>query len=600
VKRTHACGALRARDIGQTVTLMGWVNTRRDHGGLIFIDLRDREGLTQVVLDPNAKGFDQAKNIRGEYVIAVQGLVRARPEGMKNTKLATGEIEVEAKKLEILSEAETLPFQFEDPSVNEMLRLKYRYLDLRSPVLQKKLFIRAQFCHIVRNFFADHGFIEVETPILWKSTPEGARDYLVPSRVNPGTFFALPQSPQTLKQLLMISGFDRYFQIARCFRDEDLRADRQPEFTQVDLEMSFVDVDGVIDVNERAIARIWKEIKGVDITTPLPRMTYEEVMNRFGNDKPDVRFGMELKDLTKVAQGSGFKVFDEALARKGVVKTIAVPGGAKFSRKDLDDLTEMAKRAGAKGLAWVKWEDSGFNSPIAKFFTPEKLEEFFQIAGAKKGDALLISADVFDVVCVTLSTLRIHLGEKLKLIDKTKDALLWVIDFPLLEYDALEKRWAARHHPFTAPQDQYLEDFLAGNTEKFGEIKAKAYDLVCNGYEIAGGSIRIHRSQVQAAMFRTLGISLEEAQHKFGFFLEALRYGTPPHGGIAWGVDRIVMILCGTDAIREVIAFPKTQKAACQMSGTPSTVSRDQLAELHIRLATPAQGSKQSEAGAQS
>ncbi|MDZ4676112.1 MAG: aspartate--tRNA ligase [Oligoflexia bacterium] len=586
LKRTHRCGSLKANDDGKTVVLMGWVNTRRDHGGLVFVDMRDREGLTQVVINPQASGLETAKNIRGEYVLAIQGLVKKRPTGMINPKIQTGEIEVEAVKLEILSEAETLPFQPDDESVNEMLRLKYRYLELRSPHLQKKLFLRSKFVHLVRNFFDQEGFIEVETPILWKSTPEGARDYLVPSRVNPGTFFALPQSPQTLKQLLMISCFDRYFQIARCFRDEDLRADRQPEFTQVDIEMSFVDADDIIDVNERAVASIWKEIKKVDLKLPLPRMTFQDAMDRFGNDKPDTRFGMEIKDISSLAQGSGFKVFDEALSRKGAVKGIAVPGGAKFSRKDFDDLTDMAKKSGAKGLVWIKWEDT-FNTPIAKFFTPEKLESFCQTIGAKKGDCVLMVADDYNVVCQTLSVLRLHLGHKLKLIDTSKDALLWIIDFPLLEFDPLAKRWAARHHPFTSPQDQDLEAFVKGDEDKFKDIKAKAYDLVCNGYEIAGGSIRIHRKEVQDAMFRTLHISPEEAQHKFGFFLDALRYGTPPHGGIAWGVDRVVMILCGTEAIREVIAFPKTQKAACQMSGTPSTVSRDQLAELHVKVVNP-------------
>jgi aspartyl-tRNA synthetase len=597
LKRTHRCGSLKASDAGKQVVLMGWVHTRRDHGGLVFVDLRDREGLTQVVINPQAQGLEKAKNIRGEYVIALQGLVRKRPDGMVNPKIKTGEIEVEAKSLEILSEAETLPFQPDDESVNEMLRLKHRYLELRSPQLQQKLFTRSKFVHLVRNFFEQEGFIEVETPILWKSTPEGARDYLVPSRVTPGTFFALPQSPQTLKQLLMISGFDRYYQIARCFRDEDLRADRQPEFTQVDIEMSFVDADDVMEVNERAMAKIWKEIKNVDIKLPLPRMSFKAAMDRFGNDKPDVRFDMEIKDISDLAKGSGFKVFDEALSRKGAIKGIPVPGGAKFSRKDFDDLTDMAKKSGAKGLVWIKWEDT-FNTPIAKFFTPEKLEAFCKAIGAKKGDCVLMVADDYNVVCQTLSVLRLHLGHKLNLIDTSKDALLWVIDFPLLEFDPLEKRWAARHHPFTSPQDQDLEAFVKGDEDKFKDIKAKAYDLVCNGYEIAGGSVRIHSKDVQDAMFRTLHISPEEAQHKFGFFLDALKYGTPPHGGIAWGVDRTVMILCGTEAIREVIAFPKTQKAACQMSNTPSTVSRDQLAELHIKVVNPQSLTAQTQPGA--
>ncbi len=583
VKRTHRCGSLNATHDGNEVVLMGWVQSRRDHGGLVFVDLRDREGLTQVVINPQSSGLEIAKDIRAEFVLAIAGKVRKRPSGMTNPKLQTGEIEVAANRLEILSVAETLPFAPDDPAVNEILRLKYRYLELRSPELQKKLILRSRFVHLVRNFFEVEGFVEVETPILWKSTPEGARDYLVPSRVNHGTFFALPQSPQTLKQLLMISGFDRYYQIARCFRDEDLRADRQPEFTQVDVEMSFVDAEDVIDVNQRAFAKIWKVLKGVDIKLPIPRITYHEAMERFGNDKPDNRFGMELKDLSKLAEGSGFKVFDEALSRQCVIKGIPVSGGAKFSRKDFDDLTEMAKKAGAKGLVWLKWENE-ITSPITKFFTQDKLTSFCKAVGASQGDCILMVADDYEIACRTLSTLRLHLGTKLKLIDTSRDSFIWIVDFPLLEFDAINKRWAARHHPFTSPQDQDMEAFVKGDESKFEHIKAKAYDLVCNGYEIAGGSVRIHRKEVQDAMFRVLQISPEEAQHKFGFFLDSLKFGTPPHGGIAWGVDRVVMILCGTDAIREVIAFPKTQKAACMMSGTPSTVNRDQLAELGVRI----------------
>lgn len=600
MRRTHYCGSLTKKNANEKVTLMGWVNTRRDHGGLVFVDLRDREGITQVVINPQSKGLEAAKDIRREYVISVTGTVKPRPEGMTNTKIPTGEIEIVVEKLDVLSSANTLPFDPDDPNVNEMLRLKYRYLELRSPELQKKLFLRSRFCNIVRNFFEENGFVEVETPILWKSTPEGARDYLVPSRVTPGTFYALPQSPQTLKQLLMISGFDRYFQIARCFRDEDLRADRQPEFTQVDIEMSFVEAEDVMSLNEKAIARVWKELKGVDLKLPFPRLSFKEAMDRYGNDKPDIRFGMELKNLAEVfGAHRGFKVFDQILdqieANKGkprelfALKGIAVPHGGKFSRKDLDDLTDMAKKAGAKGLVWVKWDDQGFNTPISKFFTPEIFQKAFAAAGGKQGDALLVVADEADVVARTLSVLRLHLGHKLKQVDTSKDAFLWVVDFPLVEYDPAEKRWNACHHPFTSPQDPDIQTFMneQDNAEKMIAVKAKAYDLVCNGYELAGGSIRIHRKEVQDAMFRALKISPDEAQLKFGFFLEALNYGTPPHGGIAWGVDRAVMILCGTDSIREVIAFPKTQKAACQMSDTPSTVSRDQLAELSIRVVIP-------------
>ncbi|MBK9292920.1 MAG: aspartate--tRNA ligase [Oligoflexia bacterium] len=586
--RTHYCGGLKATDDGKKVTLMGWVNTRRDHGGLIFIDLRDRDGITQIVLNPQDTAQTAAKDLRREFVIAVEGKVQKRPEGMINKKLKTGEIEVVAQRLQVLSTANTLPFDPDDANVNEMLRLKYRYLELRSPELQKKLFLRSKFCNIVRNFFDENGFIEVETPILWKSTPEGARDYLVPSRVSPGTFYALPQSPQTLKQLLMISGFDRYYQIARCFRDEDLRADRQPEFTQVDIEMSFVEPDDVMSINEKAIARVWKELKGVDIKLPFLRMSYKEAMDRFGNDKPDTRFGMEIKDITELCKNTGFKVFDEAIARKGVVRGISVPGGAKFSRKDFDDLTDMSKKAGAKGLIWIKWDDQ-MSSPISKFFKPEQLEQMCIKTGASRGDSVLIISDEYDIAARTLSTLRLHLGNKLNLIDKTKDHFLWVLDFPLVEYDPVAKRWNACHHPFTSPQAQDIEAFLSQDPEKLIKVKAKAYDLVCNGYEIAGGSIRIHQEAVQDAMFKALKISPEEAKLKFGFFLEALSYGTPPHGGIAWGVDRVVMILCGTEAIREVIAFPKTQKASCQMSETPSVVDRDQLAELHIKTVAPTQ-----------
>ncbi len=589
MKRTHYCGELTAIHAGQTVTLKGWVNTRRDHGGLVFVDLRDREGITQVMLDPNAKGMEAAKDLRKEFVISATGLVQARPTGMTNSKIKTGEVELIVSELKILSSAATLPFDPEDANVNEMLRLKYRYLELRSPALQEKLFLRSKFCNLVRNYFEENGFIEVETPILWKSTPEGARDYLVPSRVTPGSFYALPQSPQTLKQLLMISGFDRYYQIARCFRDEDLRADRQPEFTQVDIEMSFVDEEDVMHVNEGAFKAIWKKIKNVDIPTPFPRMTFKEAMDRFGNDKPDIRFAMEIKDLSEVCRHSGFKVFDDVLARNGVVRGITVPGGAKFSRKDFDELTDIAKKSGAKGLMWVKWDDTGFNSPASKFLAPEKLQAICEkVAGGKdkgKGDCALVISDDYDVACRTLSVLRLHLGNKLNLIDTTKDLFLWVTDFPLLEFDPLAKRWNALHHPFTAPQEQDMEAFLSGEHDKMVNIKARAYDLVCNGYEIAGGSIRIHRQDVQDAMFTALKITKEEAQLKFGFFLEALSYGTPPHGGIAWGVDRSVMILCKTDSIREVIAFPKTQKAADQMSETPSEVTRDQLAELGIRIA---------------
>ncbi len=587
-KRSHYCGQVSSAEVGKTVVLMGWVESRRDHGSLVFIDLRDREGIIQVVLDPKKAETASAKDLRGEYVLAVEGIVRARPEGMINAKIKTGKVEIEAIRCQILNEAATPPFQISDTNVGETLRLKYRYLDLRSPRLQSHLMTRHKVAHIARSFLSDNGFLEVETPIMFKSTPEGARDYLVPSRVNLGQFYALPQSPQILKQLLMVAGYDRYFQIARCFRDEDLRADRQPEFSQIDMEMSFIDQEDIMDMNERMLRRIWKEIKGVDVGA-IPRMTYQQAMDRYGIDKPDTRFGMELKDLSKVVTGSGFKVFDDVLARKGIVRGIAVPGGATLSRGQLDKLTDMAKRAGAKGLVWVKAEATGVTSSVSKFFNEEKLKEMLNVVGAKAGDAALIVADDFDTACAALSTLRIHFGKELSLIDTSKDQFLWVVDFPLLEYSPDDKRWVARHHPFTSPQDEHAEILVSNDESKYGGLLAKAYDLVCNGYEIGGGSIRIHRNDVQQALFKTLGMSKEETEMKFGFFLEALKYGTPPHGGIAWGMDRLVMILCGTEAIREVIAFPKTAKASCLMSDCPSEVSRDQLTEVGIKLSPQAE-----------
>lgn len=584
LKRTHYCGHINKSLVGQEVILMGWVDTRRDHGSLVFIDLRDREGIVQVVLDPKKDLTSSAKDLRGEYVLALKGIVRARPEGMINKKIKTGEVEIEAVHCEILNEAATPPFQITDENVGEMLRLKYRYLDLRSARLQNNLITRHRVAQLVRKFLSDNHFLEIETPILFKSTPEGARDYLVPSRVNPGNFYALPQSPQILKQLLMISGYDRYFQIARCFRDEDLRADRQPEFSQIDIEMSFIDEEDIIDLNERMLRMIWKEIKGVDVAK-IPRMTYFEAMDNYGNDKPDTRFEMKIKDLKDVVTGSGFKVFDDVIARGGIVRGIAVPQGGAFSRGQMDKLTDLAKSAKAKGLVWIKSEADGtLTSPISKFFAIEKLNEIFNKVGAKKGDAALVVADDYDIACAALSTLRNHLGKELNLIDTTKDNFLWVVDFPLLEYSPDDKRWVARHHPFTSPKTEHMDWMINRDESKFGQLLAKAYDLVCNGYEMGGGSIRIYRNDLQAAMFRTLGFTEEDAQKKFGFFLEAFKYGAPPHGGIAWGMDRLVMLLCGTDAIREVIAFPKTAKATDIMADAPSEVSRDQLAEVGIRL----------------
>lgn len=588
-KRTHYAGALRANHAGSEVVLMGWIDGRRDHGGLVFVDLRDREGAVQVVLDPGKAAMAVAKDIRGEFVVALRGLVRKRPEGMTNKKLASGEVEVEAIELEVLSEAATPPFQINDDNVGENLRLKYRYLDIRSQRLNGFLRKRHEIVRTVRNFLSDEGFIEVETPILYKSTPEGARDYLVPSRVNQGSFYALPQSPQTLKQLLMIGGMDRYFQIARCFRDEDLRADRQPEFSQIDLEMSFVDQEDIMAVNEKLAQAIWKKFRGVDIG-PIERMSYYEAMNRFGIDKPDLRFGLELSDVADIAKTLGFKVFDDVLAKNGVIKGLGIEQAGELSRAQIDKLVDIAKKGGAKGLVWIKGDANNPNSgaittALAKSIPEEKVKALHKkLCPSGKGLSLIV-ADGFDTACASLSALRMHFGRELKLIDETKDRFLWVVDFPLLEYSPEAGRWAARHHPFTSPQNQYMDILKNDDQKQFGDILAKAYDLVCNGHEIGGGSVRIHRSDLQSAMFKALGFTPEDARHQFGFFIDALSFGTPPHAGMAWGVDRLVMILCNTDAIRDVIAFPKTAKATDLMADSPSTVSRDQLIELGIRLA---------------
>jgi aspartyl-tRNA synthetase len=585
LKRSHHCGDLTGKDAGQKVVLMGWVNTRRDHGGLVFIDLRDRSGLVQIVLNPGQEGSHAAKDIRNEYVVAIEGKVRLRPEGMRNKNLKTGDVEVEGLRIEILSEARTLPFDPTDDKVSETLRLKYRYLDLRSARLQSHLIKRHEVMMLVREGLHAKGFVEVETPILYKSTPEGARDYLVPSRVNPGTFYALPQSPQTLKQLLMISGMDKYFQIARCFRDEDLRADRQPEFSQIDLEMSFVDRDDVMKVAEDVMRLVWKRMKNVDIGV-VPIMSYTEAMNRFGCDKPDLRIAWELKDLTEKLRGSTFKVFSDVAGRGGAIKGLYVPGTGAFSRGQFDKLTDKAKNLGAKGLVYIKIDDKDqITSPVSKFFSEAELRDIYAACGGStKNGTVFIVADDYNVTCAALSALRLHLAAELGAIDTSRDRFLWVVDFPLLEYAPEEKRWVACHHPFTAPKDEDLDAMVHRKESEYGRLKAKAYDFICNGNEIAGGSIRIHRGDIQRAMFDALGMSEEEIKLKFGFFIEALTYGTPPHGGIAWGLDRLVMILCGTEAIREVIAFPKTAKATDLMAEAPSTVALPQLIELGIRL----------------
>ncbi len=582
LKRSHYCGTLRSEHIGQKVTLMGWVQKRRNLGSLIFVDLRDRSGYCQVIFDQNIseEAFQKAGKIRGEFVIALTGEVKLRES--VNPNIPTGQIEIFADTLKILCEADVPPIHIDDnDEAGERLRLKYRYLDLRKPKMQRNLMVRHQVASLARRFYDDNGFVEVETPMLTKPTPEGARDYLVPSRVNPNKFYALPQSPQLFKQLLMVSGMDRYYQITKCFRDEDLRADRQPEFTQIDVEMSFVDADDVMTINENMLANVFKQVAGVEVTLPIQRMTYAEAMTRFGSDKPDTRFGFELKALNDVLKNSEFKVFASAIESGGDVRAINISGYAeRFSRKDISKLEDFAKNYGAKGLAWVKVGTEGVTSPIAKFLSETELAGILEVTEAKENDLILMVADKASVVYDALGALRVEIAKQLELLDPSQYNFLWVTDFPLFEYDEEGGRCVAKHHPFTAPKDEDIELLL---TEPMA-CRAKAYDIVLNGYEIGGGSVRIHDSAVQEKMFKALGFTEEEAEEKFGFFIDAFKYGAPPHGGIAYGLDRIVMLLVGTDNIRDVIAFPKTQDAKCLMSSAPSSAEATQLEELYLSL----------------
>jgi aspartyl-tRNA synthetase len=582
-KRTHTCGQLRPADIGKTVTLNGWVQVRRDLGGVIFIDVRDRWGKTQVVFNPsrNPSAHTAAEALRGEYVISVTGIVERRPEGTANPELPTGEIDILAEDVQVLNRAENPPFQIEESvEAGEDLRLKYRYLDLRRPPLQKNMLMRHRVYQLVHRYFDELNFVEIETPILMKSTPEGARDYLVPSRVQRGKFYALPQSPQTYKQILMVAGFDRYVQIVKCFRDEDLRADRQPDFTQVDLEMSFVDEEDVQRVAEGLIALIFKEVGGIDVQLPLPRLTYRQAMETYGSDKPDTRFGLKFTNVNDLVKSSGFRVFADTVQKGGVVAGFVVPGAASLTRNQMDNLVEYTKSLGAGGLAYIKWTDSGLETAIEKFLGKELIKTLAERMGARQGDLMLFVADAWTKAYSILGTLRLEMGRRLNLIDESLHHFLWVTEFPMFEFNEEEKRYVAMHHPFTSPHPEDVEKLEADPAS----ARARAYDLVLNGNEIAGGSVRIHDNGMQRRVFSLMGISEEEAERKFGFLLGAFKYGAPPHGGIAFGFDRIMMLLTGGKSIRDVIAFPKTASAVSPMDDSPSDVDERQLRELHIRI----------------
>ena len=583
MRRTHSCNDLNSSNIGEEIILMGWVLRRRDHGGVIFIDLRDRHGLTQIVFNPetNSEVHAKAHQVRSEWVLAVRGTVVARLEGMANPKLATGEIEIMVNELRILNPSATPPFPLdEETEVSENLRLQYRYLDLRRPEMARNLVLRHKATQAIRTYLNDKDFLEIETPMLTRSTPEGARDYLVPSRVSAGKFYALPQSPQLFKQLLMIAGMDRYYQIVKCFRDEDLRADRQPEFTQIDMELAFVDEEQVIEINEGMIQNLFQATLSLDVAPPFKRITYHEAMNRFGTDRPDTRFGFEICDLSDIARTCSFKVFREMADSGGTVRAINAKGCATFSRKDLDGLTDYVAQFGAKGLAWVKMKADGeWQSPIAKFFSDEERAAMTLALDAVEGDLLFFGADKPSVVFQALGELRVELARRLGLLKPGTFNFIWVTDFPLVEYDEREKRYQALHHPFTAPREQDLELLVSDPAA----VLRRAYDLVLNGTEIGGGSIRIHQKEIQNQVLSVLGITPEEADDKFGFLLKALDLGAPPHGGLAFGLDRLMMIITGRDSIRDVIAFPKTQKASCPLTDAPASVARKQLTELYLR-----------------